>query len=389
MEYRLEELFDLQMGKTPSRSVTEYWESGNNKWISIADLSKCGKYIYNTKECLSDIAVSESSIKQIPANTVVMSFKLSIGKTAITSEPMYSNEAIMSFRDRKLVQLLPEYIYYLLLSKNWDDGTNKAVMGKTLNKATLSKVKVNIHSMQEQQEIVYVLNQATALIELHQQQLQKLDELVKARFVELFGDPIVNSCKLPVVTLGEISGLITKGASPSWQGFSYINDKSQTLFVTSENVREGYLDLSSPKYVEDGFNVKQKRSVIHKGDFLINIVGASIGRAAQFNLDCKANMNQASALVRIKDRRINEKYLLTYLNSDKAQRMYDSMKSDTGRANLSLQDISNLSILLPPIKKQIEFDQFVNQVDKSKAAVQKSLDEAQLLLDSLMQQYFE
>ena len=389
MEYRLEELFDLQMGKTPSRSVTEYWESGNNKWISIADLSKCGKYIYDTKECLSDIAVSESGIKQIPANTVVMSFKLSIGKTAITSEPMYSNEAIMSFRDRKLVQLLPEYIYYLLLSKNWDDGTNKAVMGKTLNKATLSKVKVNIHSMQEQQEIVYVLNQATALIELHQQQLQKLDELVKARFVELFGDPIVNSCKLPVVTLGEISGLITKGASPSWQGFSYINDKSQTLFVTSENVREGYLDLSSPKYVEDGFNVKQKRSVIHKGDFLINIVGASIGRAAQFNLDCKANMNQASALVRIKDRRINEKYLLTYLNSDKAQRMYDSMKSDTGRANLSLQDISNLSILLPPIKKQIEFDQFVNQVDKSKAAVQKSLDEAQLLLDSLMQRYFE
>lgn len=389
MEYRLEELFDLQMGKTPSRSVTEYWESGNNKWISIADLSKCGKYIYDTKECLSDIAVSESGIKQIPANTVVMSFKLSIGKTAITSEPMYSNEAIMSFRDRKLVQLLPEYIYYLLLSKNWDDGTNKAVMGKTLNKATLSKVKVNIHSMQEQQEIVYVLNQATALIELHQQQLQKLDELVKARFVELFGDPIVNSCKLPVVTLGEISGLITKGASPSWQGFSYINDKSQTLFVTSENVREGYLDLSSPKYVEDGFNVKQKRSVIHKGDFLINIVGASIGRAAQFNLDCKANMNQASALVRIKDRRINEKYLLTYLNSDKAQRMYDSMKSDTGRANLSLQDISNLSILLPPIKKQIEFDQFVNQVDKSKVAVQKSLDEAQLLFDSLMQQYFE
>lgn len=207
MEYRLEELFNLQMGKTPSRSVTEYWESGNNKWISIADLSKCGKYIYDTKECLSDIAVPESGIKQIPANTVVMSFKLSIGKTAITSEPMYSNEAIMSFRDRKLVQLLPEYIYYLLLSKNWDDGTNKAVMGKTLNKATLSKVKVNIHSMQEQQEIVYVLNQATALIELHQQQLQKLDELVKARFVELFGDPISNPHGFDKVDLSELADI--------------------------------------------------------------------------------------------------------------------------------------------------------------------------------------
>lgn len=148
------------------------------------------------------------------------------------------------------------------------------------------------------------------------------------------------------------------------------------------------MDLSSPKYIEDSFNDKQKRSVIHKGDFLINIVGASIGRAAQFHLDCKANMNQAAALVRVNDYRIRDKYLLIYLNSERAQRMYDSMKSDTGRANLSLQDISDLSILLPSIEQQIEFEIFVTQVDKSKVAVQKALDETQLLFDSLMQKYF-
>ena len=112
--------------------------------------------------------------------------------------------------------------------------------------------------------------------------------------------------------------------------------------------------------------MKQKLSVIHKGDFLINIVGASIGRAAQFNLECKANMNQAAALVRVNDKRVRDKYLLIYLNSDKAQMMYDSMKSDTGRANLSLQDIGNLSILLPSIEQQIDFEKFVEQVDKSK-----------------------
>ena len=77
MEYRLEELFDLQMGKTPSRSVTEYWESGNNKWISIADLSKCGKYIYDTKECLSDIAVPESDCYLLPDSLTDMSVILS------------------------------------------------------------------------------------------------------------------------------------------------------------------------------------------------------------------------------------------------------------------------------------------------------------------------
>ena len=192
------------------------------------------------------------------------------------------------------------------------------------------------------------------------------DHLPKFRFVEMFGDPVSNPYKLPTVLLGELSELITKGASPSWQGFNYTDDPSQTLFLTSENVKNGYIDLSSPKYIEDKFNTKQKRSIVHKGDFLINIVGASIGRAAQFNLNCKANMNQAAALVRINDNRIRDKYLLTYLNSDKAQLMYDSMKSDTGRANLSLKDISELSILLPSIEEQLIFEKVVAQIDKSK-----------------------
>ena len=185
MEYRLDELFDLQMGKTPSRNTPEYWDSEDHKWISIGDLSKCGKYIYETKEYLSDNAVEESGINQIPANTVIMSFKLSIGKTAITAEPMYSNEAIMSFRDKKVIPLLPDYIYYMFSGRDWDAGTNKAVMGKTLNKATLSQIRIKVHSLSEQQEIVLALDKAKAIIEARQQELQKLDELIKARFIEL------------------------------------------------------------------------------------------------------------------------------------------------------------------------------------------------------------
>ena len=144
MKYRLEKIFDLQMGKTPSRSNTEYWNTKDHKWISIADLSKCGKYIEQTKEYLSNRAIEESGISQIPANTVVMSFKLSIGRTAITSEPMYSNEAIMSFRDKKIIDILPDYIYYLFSEINWNEGSNNAVMGKTLNKATLSNCRLYV-----------------------------------------------------------------------------------------------------------------------------------------------------------------------------------------------------------------------------------------------------
>jgi len=386
-KYKLGEICEIVSGSTPKTGIAEYWD-GNLKWITPAEIDDESYIITDSARKLTELGVKKTGLSSFPSGTVILSSRAPIGKVAIAGCEMYCNQGFKNLicSDR----INNRYLYWFLKGNTaYLNSLGRGATFKEISKKIVSDIEINVPEISQQLAAVDALERVSEIIRLRKNQLQKLDELIKARFVELFGDPIVNSCKLPVVTLGEISELITKGASPSWQGFSYINDKSQTLFVTSENVREGYLDLSSPKYIEDGFNVKQKRSVIHKGDFLINIVGASIGRAAQFNLDCKANMNQASALVRIKDRRINGKYLLTYLNSDKAQRMYDSMKSDTGRANLSLQDISNLSILLPPIKKQIEFDQFVNQVDKSKAAVQKSLDEAQLLLDSLMQRYFE
>ena len=383
MEYRLEELFDLQMGKTPSRSVTEYWESGNNKWISIADLSKCGKYIYDTKECLSDIAVSESGIKQIPANTVVMSFKLSIGKTAITSEPMYSNEAIMSFRDRKLVQLLPEYIYYLLLSKNWDDGTNKAVMGKTLNKATLSKVKVNIHSMQEQQEIVYVLNQATALIELHQQQLQKLDELVKARFVELFGDPISNPhgfdkvdlSELADIKIGPFGSLLHKGDYIEG-GYALLNPSH---IIDGKIAPDSELTVSREKYEElSAYHLKA-------GDVVMGRRG-EMGRCAV--VPCDGYLcGTGSLLIRTKGD-VTADYIQKIISFPSFKKAIEDMAVGQTMPNLNVPIVSRFQIIKPPIEVQHSYYAFVEQTDKSKVAVQKSLDEAQLLFDSLMQQYF-
>ena len=288
-------------------------------------------------------------------------------------------------------KVTPEFLGLFFQSPSYRRKISALAQGANINNIKnehIDNLQLAIYSEREQRQIIERLTRVITIIHARKDELSKLDELIKARFVEMFGDPISNPRNLEIESLGELSCLITKGASPSWQGFSYTEDTSQTLFVTSENVREGYIDLSNPKYIEDGFNEKQKRSILHYGDFLINIVGASIGRAAQFLYDCKANINQAAALVRLNDKRIRNKYLLIYLNSEKAQQMYNSMKSDTGRANLSLQDISNLSILIPPISEQIEFEGFVEQVDKSKVAVQKSLDEAQILFDSLMQQYF-
>lgn len=365
---KLNEITDIYLGVT---HTPEYVLDGV-PFLSVKDISG-GKICFDECKFISQKEYNSLSEGAKPKVGDMLFCRVgTIGKPIIIPEgtPLFGSFVSLGYlRNKAKDRCNLNYLRYWMYSNSFWKQVNKNVKGASqvnLNTGWLSNFEITLPDFSEQTYIASILDKCKLIIERREEELKKFDNLIKARFVEMFGDPISNPYELPVVKLGELSELITKGASPSWQGFSYTDDSSQTLFVTSENVREGFFDLSSPKYIEDGFNDKQKRSMIHKGDFLINIVGASIGRAAQFNLECKANMNQASALVRINDNRIIDKYLLVYLNSDKAQHMYDYMKSDTGRANLSLQDINDLTIMLPPLDKQIEYETFVQQVDKSK-----------------------
>ena len=186
--------------------------------------------------------------------------------------------------------------------------------------------------------------------------------------------------------LKEYAELITKGASPKWQGIDYADEG--TLFVTSENVREGYLDFTKKKYLPNDINKILPRSVLRRNDILINIVNASIGRVAVYDSDELANINQAVALVRLKPNVLNITFLLTFLNSDEALRAYGFMKVGGDKANLSLRNISDLMIPVVDLEQQQQFANFVTQTDKLKLVVQKSLEKLETLKKSLMQEYF-
>ena len=282
-----------------------------------------------------------------------------------------------------------EYLPFFIASDYFMDEAIRISVGSlspTVNWKELKELEFTIPTLEAQEKLTKTLIAANDLKEKYEELLAITDDLVKSQFIELFGDPIENPKKLPVSKLSELATLITKGASPNWQGYGYTDDSSQTLFVTSENVREGELDLSQPKYLENGFNEKQKRSMLKKGDFLINIVGASIGRAARFDLDVKANINQAVALVRMDQEKVLSDYMIYYLNSPKALEMYESMKSAVARANLSLQNIGDLEILLPPLDDQRCFSVFLKQTDKSKFEIKKAIENTSALIKSLMQQ---
>lgn len=391
MEYRLDELFDLQMGKTPSRNNPEYWNSKDHKWISIGDLSKCGKYILDTKEYLSDKAVQESGISCIPANTVIMSFKLSIGKTAITKEPIYSNEAIMSFRDKHFVELLPDYIFYMFTGKDWEAGTNKAVMGKTLNKATLSAIKVSIHPISEQRKIVAVLDKANSIIEDRQRELTRLDELIKARFVEMFGDPELNPKKWPIETLGDVLSVEPQNGLYKPQS-DYVQDGTGIPILRIDAFYDGKVtDLSGLKRL-NCTETERSRYLLVENDIVINRVNSLeyLGKCAWITGLIEPTVFESNMMrFHVDESRINPCYITRLLCSPFIyKQILNRAKKAVNQASINQRDVQNLKILIPPVELQKQYAAFVAQVDKSKVAVQKSLDETQLLFNSLMQKYF-
>ncbi|MCR4717890.1 MAG: restriction endonuclease subunit S, partial [Lachnospiraceae bacterium] len=316
-------------------------------------------------------AVNESGISLIPANTVIMSFKLSIGKTAITPEPMYSNEAIMSFRDKHVVELLPDYIYYMFSGKNWEEGTNKAVMGKTLNKATLSGVKVSIHDIAKQREIVKVLDKLSFVIDNRQQELEKLDELIKARFVELFGNPVSNPMKWPVKMLKDLSVQINSGNTPKGGSENYVEEG--ITFFRSQNVWKDRLEMDDIAYIDAETHASMKRSSLKHGDILmtktgrINTENSSLGRAALYDgEDDMANVNGHVYFIRLKDG-VNNKFILRILVSPEYRDLIRSVcVGGIDKRQLNKEHIEDFPIICPPTEMVDDYVAFVNQVDKSK-----------------------
>lgn len=181
-----------------------------------------------------------------------------------------------------------------------------------------------------------------------------------------------------------ITSKITKGSSPKWQGFEY--QDHGTLFVTSENVRDGYLDVSSPKYLPVEFNQKLKNSQLQHGDILINIVGASIGRSCQFLLGTQqANINQAVCLFRTNELALSD-YVKHFLQLPSTVRKLLGTQSESARPNLSLADMKDFIFVLPPLQEQKKIAKILSAWDKAIITTEQLLANGQQQKKALMQQ---
>ena len=381
---RLDEIFDLQMGKTPSRNNADYWTDGQYDWVSIADLGSYPKYVEDTKERISALAVQESGIKSVPANTVIMSFKLSLGKTAITQEPVYTNEAIMAFIPTGKYAVLPDYFYYLFSAKDWTKGTNRAVMGTTLNKATLSAVSITVPPIDEQRKIAAILDKVSDLIAKRRQQLDKLDEMVKARFVEMFGDVIQNTKLWPQyifsdITTSRLGKMLDAKQQTGMCQYPYLaNFNVQWFRFELNNLNE--MDFNEADRIE--FELRD-------GDLLV-CEGGEIGRCAVWHNEIQpCYFQKALHRVRCKKEIVLPDYLAWWFKYNCDNKGFAAIEG--AKATISHLPGAKLKALLvsvPPIEQQKQFATFVEQTEKSKTTISRSLEKLETLKKALMQEYF-
>ena len=221
------------------------------------------------------------------------------------------------------------------------------------------------------------------------------DEKWKAKYKEPAAPDTNGLIELPTgwkwVKLEQVTYLVTKGSSPRWQGFHYVDDG--IAFLRSQNVGWGMLDLSNIAYLPETFNEKEKKSILREGDVLLNIVGASIGRVAIASDELEgANMNQAVSLIRLVKDGLDNRLLMNYLISPDAQSTIHGKKVDVARANLSLTDVSEFATPLPPLLEQqaivSEVERCLSVADEVEKTVTTELKRAEQLRQSILKQAF-
>lgn len=289
-------------------------------------------------------------------------------------------------------RVLPNYLRHFLVHDAFHAEFMRTVSGVggsllRARPAFVAKLEIPLPPVAEQRRLAEILDAAEGLRAKRRRALAALDTLTQSLFLSLFGDPVTNPMDWKKVSLEDIVERVTKGESPKWQGFEYQDEGA--LFVTSENVRLGSIDLVSPKFIPLEFNQKLNRSELRAGDILINLVGASIGRSCVFpGYHCPANINQAVAVVTINESLIDRGYLANFLLSERGQLMLLNNRVEGARANISLADIRELALPLPPLALQREFSRQVFAVEKLKASHRRSLAELDALFASLQSRAF-
>ena len=279
--------------------------------------------------------------------------------------------------------VLPEYLCYVVRHMHLEKYFTGATIPHIYFRDYKNE-KFNLDSLDKQAEIIEILGKAESIILKRRKELAELDNLIKARFVEMFGIYPANQMGWETGKIRDTVADVRYGSSrPAVDGGKY-------PYLRMNNITYGgELDLSDVKRIDVPENELNKCTV-RRGDVLFNRTNSKelVGKTCVYDRD--EMMVLAGFVIRVRvNNRVLPEFLSAFLNTDFSKKTLSEMcKAAIGQANINAQEMQNIGLYLPPLELQRQFVQFKKQIDKSKVVVQKALDEAQTLFDSLMQQYF-
>ena len=384
----LGELCNIASGGTPSRSQSSYWNDGTIPWIKIGNIK--GKYVGNADEYITQEGLDNSSAKMFSKGTILYTIFATLGEVGILTIDACTNQAIAGIAIKDPSEVLSDYLFYYLKSKKaYVNGIGRGVAQNNINMSILRGFEVPLPSISEQRQIVSVLDALSKVIGFRQKQLTELDNLIKARFVEMFGNPISNEMCWKQVPLSACVESIDSGKSfvcapatrqGDWPAVLKLSAATYGFYRPEENKAM----LDDNQFVEE--------AAVRTGDLLFTRKNTPelVGMCA-YVYDTPRKLMMPDLIFRINtSSSCNKVFLWKLINHDFFRECIQEIATGSAKSmsNISKERLLGLRIILPPMELQEQFAIFVEQVDKSKVVVQKALDEAQTLFDSLMQEYF-
>ena len=372
MKVKLGDIFEIGSGGTPVKSHPEYY-NGDIPWVKTGDLKS--EYLFEVEDFITEKGLENSSAKMYEKDTVLIAmYGATIGATSILKMSACTNQACAAFKKNEKV--IPEYLYYFLKSKKEKfvkDGVGGAQ--PNISVGYLKKTEMELLLLKEQRKIVDILDRISEMVLKRNQEIQLLDDLIKARFVEMFDgkyseDTLVNLCNI----------IDYRGKTPEKVACGL-------PFITAKNVKMHHMTLEPREYISKETYDKVMVRGVPKGGDVVFTTEAPLGNVCRIPyFDTEFYIGQR--IVTMQTNKLNPIYLEYALSDQEFVRKYMGKSSGSTVMGIRVRLLEQLTIPVPPRILQDQFADFVDQVDKSKVAVQKALDETQMLFDSLMQKYF-
>ena len=366
----IEELTTVVTGGTPSTSKAEYWENGNIPWLQSGCCQNCD--VNQADKFISQSGYDNSSTQVMPVNTVMIALTgATAGKVGYLNVEACGNQSITGIFPCE--ELNPRFLFYFLISQRRKILVDCVGGAQAhISQGYVKKIKVPVYSKSIQERIVNIMNICSKNIKHYEMILKEYDVLVKARFIEMFGDPIRNPYGWYNDCLNNVCTKINDGTHCSPESF----DKGDYMYITAKNIKQNGLDLSNVTYVSEKVHKPiYQRCNPEFGDILYIKDGATTGIATINTMKNEFTLLSSVALLKYDRSLINGYYLIHLLNS---KEMYSKIRKNMGGAaitRLTIAKIKKIKVIVAPIDLQNQFADFVQKVDKSRFEIKKSIIE--------------